>query len=181
MGLFSFFSRKKKSSAFNSASANLASETATPPIAKRWHHAISEIAVVTHPLGSTPGTECERDRLYSYIYSLSHAISELENEAQNLSSKFYSLASSIAAKSASEGVAYEKLDVVGLTHDSSLGYSARISSQGKKFTVLFGEPLAVARASTPFHEEITAIAHASYVLAIDGIAYVALTLSSELR
>lgn len=181
MGLFSFFSRKKKSQGQISSTSSSRGETPKLVIEKTWHHGLSEIAIVTHPLGDTPGTELDRELLFSFIFSLSHSISEMNNEAQDLSSKFYSLGSAIAAKSASEGVAYQKLDVVGLTFDASLGYSARISAQGKKFTVLFGEPTAVARASTPFHEEIAAIQNASYVLAIDGIAYVALTITSELR
>lgn len=181
MGLFSFFSRKKKTPGQGSTSQALNNEATEPTKEKSWHHQLSELAVVTHPLGNTPGTELERDLLFSFIYSLSHSISELNNEGQDLSSKFYSLGSAIAAKSASEGIAYRKFDVVGLTYEPSLGYSARISAQGKKFTVLFGEPSAVARSSTPFHTEIAAVARASFVLAIDGIAYVALTITSELR
>lgn len=181
MGLFSFFSRKKKSVG-HIASVQSSRDLAIPTlIEKSWRHEISKIAVVSHPLGNTPGTEIERDLLFSFIFSLTHAISELNNESDDLSSKFYSLGSSIAAMSASEGFSCQKFDVVGLTFEPTLGYSARVSAHGKKFTVLFGEPTAVARASTPFHDEITAVAEASYVLAIDGIAYVALATMSELR
>lgn len=191
MGLFSFFSRKKKTPGQGSSSQALNNVATEPTKEKSWHHQLSELAVVTHPLGNSPGTELERDLLFSFIYSLSHSISELNNEVQDLSSKFYALAEAISAKAAAEGVAEQKFDVVGLTYESSLGYSARISALGKKFTVLFGEPSAVARASTPFHSDISTIASKSvgtenasrsqYVLTVDGIAYVALTLTSELR
>lgn len=181
MGLFSLFSRKKRSREKNAPKDSSVNTTSMPVLEKKWHHTLTEIAVVTHPLGNTPGTSLDRETLFSFIFSMSHAIAELNSEKEDLSSKFYSLGSSIAAKSASEGVSCLKFDVVGLTFEPSLGYSARISAHGKKFTTLFGESTAVARASTPYHEEITALTGADYVLAIDGIAYVALTISSELR
>ncbi len=201
MGLFSFLTGKRKKSNTPTLSADLAKDqNSTPPISiPTWHHTLERVTIVTHPLGETPGTELDRNFLFSALFSLAHAISTEAHEEQHLESPFFALGSSIQAKAASEEFTCELLDVVGLTFGENLGYSARLSAHAKKYTVLLGEPSAVARASTPFHSEISAYASTPtdpsrdasrdnatdgerrFVLAIDGIAYAALTLASESR
>jgi hypothetical protein len=194
MGLFSFFKRRNKG-ASSTASADVAAQQA--PIPPTWHHALTEIAIVTDPLGNTPGTHLDRDFLFSIIASITGEISRsaLDSGAENADSSdpVHALPDEISAKAAAEGIAIAHHEVVGLTFEPSLGFAARLSAHSKKYTVLLGAQAAVARASTPFHEEILAfignelpvstetLKANRYVLAIDGIAYVALTTSSELR
>jgi len=179
MGLFSFFKRRSKTT---SPAPELL------PLPKAWHHALTEIAIVTDPLGNTPGTHLDRDFLFSIITSITSEIS-----CSDLADPISALSNEIAAKAAAEGIVIAHYEVVGLTFEPSLGFAARLSAHSKKYTVLLGGQAAVARASTPFHEEILAfignelpvstetLKANRYVLAIDGIAYVALTTSSELR
>jgi hypothetical protein len=189
MGLFSFFKRKKGKVHSSPAPEVL-------PIAKSWHHSLSSLALVTDPLGNTSGTHLERDFLFSTLQSLSLAISAEGAEVANPVSPFKALVAEVAAKAASEDLTLSHLDVVGLSFDEAMGYAARVSAHSKKYTVLLGAHAAVARASTPFHADIatfvaqqTSVAREvsessssqSFVLAIDGIAYAALTTESELR
>jgi hypothetical protein len=191
MGLFSFFKRRSKG-ATSVASADVAAQQAPVPLT--WHHALTEIAIVTDPLGNTPGTHLDRDFLFSIIASIASEISRsgLDSGTEN-ADPVHALPDEIAAKAAAEGIVIAHYEVVGLTFEPSLGFAARLSAHSKKYTVLLGAQAAVARASTPFHEEILAfignelpvstetLKANRYVLAIDGIAYVALTTSSELR
>jgi len=196
MGLFSFFKRRNKGASSDSSASILA--TAQAPIPKAWHHALTEIAIVTDPLGNTPGTHLDRDFLFSVMATMAAEISLSESAAGEDSASrganpIHALSDEIAAKAAAEGAVLAHHDVVGLTFEPSLGFAARLSAHSKKYTVLLGAEAAVARASTPFHEEIlsfivNALPAATetykadrYVLSIDGIAYVALTTSSELR
>jgi len=188
MGLFSFFKRRNKAT-------SPAQEVI--PVPATWHHALTEIAIVTDPLGATPGTHLDRDFLFSVIASIATEISRsgLDSGIENVdtSDPIHALANEIASKAAAEGLVITHHEVVGLTFEPSLGFAARLSAHSKKYTVLLGAQAAVARASTPFHEEILAfvsnalpIATESFkaqrlVLAIDGIAYVGLTTSSALR
>lgn len=190
MGFFSLFSRKKNRKNSEAGSAQLPDSPVlvTAP-AKLWHHSIESLVIVTHPLGQTPGTDLERDFLLSTLHSLALEISQLRNEEGNLHSPFFSLASALTAKAAAENLLLEKFEIVGLTYEPTLGFSSRMSAAQKKFTLLFGESGAVARASTPFHSEIASFPRHSessdsdlkrenFVLAIDGIAYAAMTLLS---
>ena len=188
MGLFSFFKRRNKAT-------SPAQEVI--PVPATWHHAPTEIAIVTDPLGATPGTHLDRDFLFSIIASIASEISRsaLDSGAENAdgSDPVHALPDEISAKAAAEGLVLTHHEVVGLTFEPSLGFAARLSAHSKKYTVLLGAQAAVARASTPFHKEIVAFVSNAlptatesfkaerYVLAIDGIAYVALTTSSELR
>jgi hypothetical protein len=185
MGLFSFFKRGNKG-ASSVSSADVEAQQA--PVAPTWHHSLTEITIVTDPLGNTPGTHLDRDFIFSIIASIASEISH-----SDLADPISALSIEIAAKAAAEGLVLTRHEVVGLTFEPSLGFAARLSAHSKKYTVLLGAQAAVARASTPFHEEILAsVSNAlptatesfkaeRYVLAIDGIAYVALTTSSELR
>jgi len=54
----------------------------------------------------------------------------------------------------------------------------------KSSTVLIGPPAVISKASVPFHQELTAAISASqeiFIVAIDGIAYAAFTISSEMK
>ena len=179
MGLFSLFKRRSKAT---SPAPELL------PLPKAWHHALTEIAIVTDPLGNTPGTHLDRDFLFSVIASIATEISS-SDPADPISG----LSNEISAKAAAEGLVLTHHEVVGLTFEPSLGFAARLSAHSKKYTVLLGNEAAVARASTPFNEEIVAFVSNALpattetfkaqrlVLAIDGIAYTALTTTSELR
>ena len=191
MGLFSFFKRRNKG-ASSTASADVAAQQA--PIPPTWHHALTEIAIVTDPLGNTPGTHLDRDFLFSVIASIATEISssDLAPGAES-GDPIHALSNEISAKAAAEGLVLTHHEVVGLTFEPSLGFAARLSAHSKKYTVLLGNEAAVARASTPFNEEIVAFVSNALpattetfkaqrlVLAIDGIAYTALTTTSELR
>ena len=187
MGLFSFLRRKKKGSGATGNSANLA----TPAIpVQQWHHTISHFYLETHPLGQTPATDLERQLLMNVLISLCGAISLHENEAQEITSAFFALSNELRVKAAEYECGVEKLEVIALTFDASHGYAARVSANSRKYTVLLGESSAVARASTPFNSDLQSflkelesieVKTSTYVLAIDGIAYAALSLQSELR
>jgi len=192
MGLFSLFRRKKKSGVQSEATHREA-----PPIpAKQWHHTLSHFYLETHPLGQVPGTDLDRPLLINVLISLSDAISLLENEVPESDSAFFALSQELQSKAAEFNCSVEKLEVVGLSFDTSHGYAARVSANSRKYTVLLGESSAVARASTPFNgdlqlflQEIAGststptdiVQRRTFVLAIDGIAYSALNLQSELR
>jgi len=144
---------------------------------------------VSHPLGDTPGTVLEPGFIYSCLIAITRAISQSADEKFH----FAEFAHELESMANSGGISIERYEIVGLSHESTLGYSARMSASAKKFTILFGEPEAVARASTPFSPEIVstndhstnsnnlseAVQIENFVLAIDGIAYSALTLTSE--
>ena len=193
MGLFSLFRRKKKISGAQKDGAHLA----TPPVpAKQWHHTLSHFYLETHPLGHVPGTDLERQLLLNVLISLSDAISLLENEAQELTSAFFALSQELHSKARECECSVEKLEVVGLSFDVSHGYAARVSANSRKYTVLLGESSSVARASTPFNGDLQLflqdiagststptdiVQRRTFVLAVDGIAYAALKLQSELH
>jgi len=193
MGLFSLFRRKKK----NSGAQSEAAHREAPPIpAKQWHHTLSHFYLETHPLGQVPGTDLDRLLLINVLISLSDAISLLENEAQESTSAFFALSQELQSKAAEFDCSVEKFEVVGLSLDASHGYAARVSANSRKYTVLLGESSAVARASTPFNADLHLflqdiagstsapadnVQSRTFVLAVDGIAYAALNLQSELR
>ena len=190
MGLFSFFSRKKKNQASHVDQSDQSSSTrqrVEPTPVKVWHHSLASLTIVTHPLGETPGTIMERPFLYSSLTSITRAISRLHHEPESSTSLFFESTEIITAKAAAEDLSLAHYEIVGLTFDPTLGYSARMSADGKKFTILFGQATPVARASTPFHSEITEAVQSSmgqgetFVLAIDGIAYAHLQFTSELQ
>lgn len=156
-------------------------------IPKRWHHSLTGVTIVTEPLGKTAGTVLEVSFIYSSLIALAREIASKNNE--NLD-QFSMLADSLTARANSESATITHHEIIGIAYDATLGYSARMSAASKKFTILFGEPHAVARASTPFHSSIAdAVANAevasgnleSFVLSIDGIAYAALVLFSEYK
>jgi len=193
MGLFSIFRRKKKNSGAHSDAAH----REAPPIpAKQWHHTLSHFYLETHPLGQVPGTDLERTLLINLLISLSDAISFLQNEAPESTSTFFALSRELQSKAAEFDCSVEKFEVVGLSFDTSHGYAARVSANSRKYTVLLGESSAVARASTPFNVDLQLflkdiasststptdiVQRETFVLAVDGIAYAALNLHSELR
>jgi len=193
MGLFSLFRRKKKNSGAQSETAH----REAPPIpVKQWHHTLSHFYLETHPLGHVPGTDLERQLVINVLISLSDAISLLENEAQESTSPFFTLSQELHSKAREIECTVEKLEVIGLSFDVSQGFAARVSANSRKYTVLLGESSAVARASTPFNgdlqlflQDIAGSTSApadddqsrTFVLAVDGIAYSALNLQSELR
>jgi hypothetical protein len=190
MGLFSFFSRKRKNQAVRENQSGQSSPTpqrveSMPE--KVWHHSLSSLTIVTHPLGETPGTILERAFLYSSLTSIAQAISRLHQEQESSTSLFFQTAEILASKAAAEDLSLAHYEIVGLTFDPTLGYSARMSADGKKFTILFGQATPVARASTPFHSDITEAVQSSigqgetFVFAIDGIAYAHLQITSELQ
>jgi len=190
MGLFSFFSRKKKNQASRVDQSDQSSSTrqrVEPTPVKVWHHSLASLTIVTHPLGETPGTILERPFLYSSLISIAQAISRLHQEPENSSSLFFESAQILTSKAAAEDLSLAHYEIVGLTFDPALGYSARMSADGKKFTILYGQAAPVARASTPFHSDITEAVQSSigqgetFVLAIDGIAYAHLRFTSELQ
>jgi len=193
MGLFSLFRRKKK----NSGAQSDAAHREAPPIpTKQWHHTLSHFYLETHPLGHVPGTDLERQLLINILISLSDAISLLENEAQESTSAFFALSQELHSKARECECTVEKLEVIGLSFDVSHGFAARVSANSRKYTVLLGESSAVARASTPFNGDLQlflqdiagstsapadSAQRRTYVLAVDGIAYAALNLQSELK
>lgn len=187
MGFFSFLRGKKRAKSLSSST--LQGSVLEP--AKIWHHTLSQITILTHPLGASPGTDLDHQLIINALYSLTTAASLHNQEEQQETSPFYALNRAIAAYSSAEGIPAEQLNLVGFTFDPEHGYAARVSANSKKYTALFGTPAPVARASTPFHSEIRAVIEVgiagegetvtTYVLAIDGIAYAALILSSELR
>ncbi|GEM_PF-1148186 len=190
MGLFSFFSRKKKNQASHVDQSDQSSSTrqrVEPTPVKVWHHSLASLTIVTHPLGETPGTILERPFLYSSLASIARAISHMHQEPENSSSLFFESAQILTSKAAAEDLSLAHHEIVGLTFDPALGYSARMSADGKKFTILYGQAAPVARASTPFHSDITEAVQSSigqgetFVLAIDGIAYAHLRFTSELQ
>jgi hypothetical protein len=190
MGLFSFFSRKRKNQASHvdqSGQSSPTSQRVESMPEKVWHHSLSSLTIVTHPLGETPGTIMERPFLYSSLTSITRAISRLHQEPESSTSLFFETAEILASKAAAEDLSLAHYETVGLTFDPTLGYSARMSADGKKFTILFGQAAPVARASTTFHSEITEAIQSSagqgetFVLAIDGIAYAHLQLESVLH
>jgi hypothetical protein len=184
MGLFSFFSRKRKNQAVRE---NQSGQIVESMPEKVWHHSLSSLTIVTHPLGETPGTIMERPLLFSSLTSITRAISRLHQEPESSTSLFFQTAEILASKAAAEDLSLAHYEIVGLTFDPALGYSARMSADGKKFTILFGQSTPVARASTPFHSDITEAVQSSigqgetFVLAIDGIAYAHLQITSELQ
>jgi len=193
MGLFSLFRRKKK----NSGAHNETAHREAPPIpAQQWHHTLSHFYLETHPLGQVPGTDLERQLVINVLISLSNAISLLGNEAQESTSPFFALSQELHSKAREIECTVEKLEVIGLSFDVSHGFAARVSANSRKYTVLLGESSAVARASTPFNGDLQLflqdiagstsapadnVQSRTLVLAVDGIAYSALNLQSELR
>lgn len=184
MGLFSFFSRQRKN---QSARVDQSGQTVESIPEKSLHHSLASLTAVTHPLGQTPGTILERPFLYSSLTSIARAISRLHQEPESSSSLFFESEQILSARAAAEDLSLAHYEIVGLTFDPALGYSARMSADGKKFTILFGQAAPVARASTPFHIDITEAVQfsagheAAFVLAIDGIAYAHLRFTSELQ
>jgi len=190
MGFLSFLRGWKSSRSDRSLSSSAAAGTVLLP-AKIWHHTLTQITILTHPLGASPGTDLDRPLIINALYSITAAASLNDQEEQLETSPFYALSRAISAQSAAEGIPAEELNLVGFAFDPEHGYAARVSAHSRKYTALFGAPAPVARATTPFHNEITAVIAAgisdenenvrTYVLAVDGIAYAALILSSELR
>ncbi len=199
MGLFSFFSRKKKRLRNDGVTETLSTGTGAKVIEKQWHHSLAYLTVVTHPLGDTRGTDLDRTLIMSSLVAVSQEISLLTNEEQSLHSLFSALSLALTAKAAAEDISLESVEVSSLSGHESAGYSARAFFNGRRFTIVLGDPVAVGRASTPFHADIEAhlslnLAGASgdqeardknstrtLVLAIDGISYTAVTVTSELR
>jgi hypothetical protein len=187
MGLFSFFSRKKKLT--KSSEAQLGE---VQRIEKQWHHTLERLTIVTHPLGNTRGTDLDRAVIMSSLVSMSQAISVLIQEAQSQHSLFHALSLALTAKAAAEDLPLATVEISSLANLESAGYSARAEVSGQRFTALFGDRAPVGRASTPFHEDIDAhftlggeVATSehtvkSYVLALDGISYAAVTVASTL-
>jgi hypothetical protein len=178
MGLLSFFSRKRKSK----PAAYLAAEEILIP--KSWRYSLTGLTIVTEPLGKTPGTVLEAHFIYSSLISFAQEIASMN---QDHSDRFTMLAQSLEERAENDSMTLTHHEIIGIAYDVTLGYSARMSANGKKFTILLGEPAAVARASTPFHGDILSATLSAgdkpegeerFVLAIDGIAYAALTLIS---
>jgi hypothetical protein len=201
MGLFSFFSRKKKRSQIDGLNGETSHGSAAKVIERQWHHNLEHLTVVTHPLGDTRGTDLDHTLIMSSLVAMSQEISLLAHEEQSLQSLFRALSLALTAKAAAEDISLESVDVLSLSGQESVGYSARALLNGRRFTILLGDRAAVGRASTPFAAEISAhlaleiadtpredLRHPAdessartLVLAIDGISYAAVTTSSQLR
>jgi len=132
---------------------------------------VDNFVLVTHPLGNTAGTALSSEVICSCIFSV------IVNE------------DSVASKAVQDFLQERgamRLASSEYTHSSSQGYAARVKHQdsGKSSTVLIGPPAVISKASVPFHQEITAAISASqeiFIVAIDGIAYAAFTISSEMK
>lgn len=199
MGFFSFLSRKKnKSHSSDSHSTDIAAgQTPKVPPAKKWQHKLESLLILTDPLDGAIGTSLEISFLYSTLTSIMKDISRTQSEEESLESQYFALNQELLAKAAAEEIVIDHFEIVGLTDEPRLGFSARMSASGKKYTVLYGDAPAVARASTPFHPHIaSSISSFSEklsnsapsdsqssisVLAIDGIAYAVVVTSSQLR
>jgi len=207
MGLFSLFSRKKKRSQSEGLTENASHGNVAKVIEKQWHHSLAQLTVVTHPLGDTRGTDLDRTMIMSSLVTMSQEISLLTHEEQTLHSLFSTLSLALTAKAAAEDISLDSGEVSSLSGQESAGYSARAIFNGRRFTIVLGDPVAVGRSSTPFHSDIeehlainlvgasgeskSAVrdepdarvknAKRTLVLAIDGISYAAVTVTSELR
>ncbi len=132
---------------------------------------VDNFVLVTHPLGNTVGTALSTELVCSCIFSV------IMNE------------DSVASKAVQDFLQERggvPLSSSEYTHSSSQGYAARVKHQDsdKSSAVLIGPPAVISKATVPFHQEITDTIEASgeiFIVAIDGIAYAAFTISSEMK
>ena len=132
---------------------------------------VDNFVLVTHPLGNTAGTALSSEVICSCIFSV---IVNEESVASKAVQDFLQERGAMPLASSE------------YTHSSSQGYAARVKHQDsdKSATILIGPPAVISKASVPFHQEITAAIAASqeiFIVAIDGIAYAAFTISSEMQ
>ena len=118
---------------------------------------VDNFVLLTHPLGNTAGTALSTELVCSCIFSV------IMNE------------DSVASKAVQDFL--QERGAVPL---------ARVKHQDsdKSSAVLIGPPAVISKATVPFHQEITDAIEASgeiFIVAIDGIAYAAFTISSEMK
>jgi hypothetical protein len=119
---------------------------------------VNNFLVVPAPLGESSSTALSASVIHSYLAALIRA---------DKSEK------SLALEEFLQERGMEPLEITHYSHSLTQGYSCKIASTGA--TVLLGAPDVIARATTPFHSEISEAikSGADQVLAIDGIAYAA--------
>ena len=148
---FLWFGRKK--AAAPQAQEHVAVET--------W--SVNNFVVVESPLAGAAGTTIESSTIYSYLATLAQ---QEQRPASQALVEFL------------QERGFATLEISNYAHSESLGYSCKIGDTNA--TVLLGDPVGIARVTTPFHAEIAQAigAGANQVLAIGGIAYAAFSIDS---
>jgi len=132
---------------------------------------VDNFVLVTHPLGNSEDTALSSEVICSCIFSV------ILNE------------DSVASKAVQDFLQERgamPLTTSEYTHSSSQGYAARVKHQDseKSSTVLIGPPAVISKASVPFHQEISSAIEGTqevFIVAIDGIAYAAFSISSKIN
>ena len=129
---------------------------------------VSGFAIESYPVVGGKNTELSHATINSMILSV---LSEATSPAD------------IAAQEFFQERGANVLPVNSYSFTADRGFSARVVDGAITRTVLIGPVEAISRATTPFCPSIAAATQSSpesFVVAIDGVAYAAFTLSSEL-
>jgi len=125
---------------------------------------VNNFVVVTSPLAQSPKTDRSREEIDSYLAAL---VGENPSEGELALAEFL------------QERDIQKYELTQFSKTGEGARSAKITQSGAR--VLLGSPQLIARASMPFHDEITRAieAGANQVFAIDAIAYAAFTLTYQ--
>jgi hypothetical protein len=130
---------------------------------------ISNFVIESNPQPTVKGTELSHQAIHSLALSIL---------AQN------SKPADIAAQEFFQERGATLLPVSDFTSSADRGYSGRVRDGQTIRNVLIGAPSVISRATTPWCESIIAATRDSTntsVIAVDGIAYAAFTITSELQ
>ena len=129
---------------------------------------VADYTCINSPIKGAKGVELSSQLIDSLIFSL---LSQENSPADVAAQEFFQ----------QKGANLQ--EVRDYSCNSERGSSARVEDAGTSRTVLIGRADTIARATTPFCEEIVAAVAATpdcKVVAIDGIAYATYTITREL-
>lgn len=175
MGFFSkLFNRNKK----NNGSLSKDSQSRTSRSGPIEHFSISELVIVTSPLGNVRDTILSEEVIRSCITAvLKNNLTKINNVIiDEMKAKFDFLST-------------------GYNHNTERGYAAIVRDNSGEFLnsprerrVLIGSASYVRRATTDFHPDLQRVVMQDlpvdstlHLAAIDGIAYAAITVKREMR
>ena len=130
---------------------------------------VSNFLIESNPQPSVKGTELSHQTIHALALSI---LSQSSTPADLAAQEFFQEHGS------------SRLPVSDYSYSAERGYSGRVSDGEITRNVLIGSPKVIARATTPWSAAIEKAARENpevFVLAIDGIAYAAYSVTSELQ
>jgi len=128
---------------------------------------VSDFIAINNPITGSSNTGLADEVINSAIFSL---LSNDHSPANFAAQTFFQSHGAIL------------LPTLNYSFNPARGYSARIQDRDLQRTVLIGAPVVIARATTPFCQEIADAVAANpecFIVAIDGIAYASYQITSE--